>query len=100
MNYPDTEHAGYRDFVLCTTSASALDHDKGRALDPRKMLTHFSTSKSMQGIQPQKNETMKKGAVRRFYRREERVGLPSLKKSDRFRIACRFSEADLFSFTY
>ncbi len=31
---------------------------------------------------------------------EWRGGIPSLKKSDRFRIACRLSEADFFSFTY
>lgn len=51
MNYPDAEHAGYRDFVLCTTSALVLDHNKGKALDLRKMLTHFSTSESMQSIE-------------------------------------------------
>lgn len=33
------------------TSASALDHDKGKALDPRKMLTHFSAKNSMQSIE-------------------------------------------------
>ncbi len=64
MNYPDAEHAGYRDFVLCTTSASALDRDKGKALDQRKMLTHFSTSKSMQSIEVSTQERMKEKALR------------------------------------
>ncbi len=36
MNFSDAEHSGYRDFVLCTTGASALDRDKGNALDQKK----------------------------------------------------------------
>ena len=34
------------DFVLCTIIASALDCDKGRALDPRKM-EYFVRSKNI-----------------------------------------------------
>ncbi len=33
------------------TSTSALKHDKGRALDPKKMLAYFFASNPMQSIE-------------------------------------------------
>lgn len=33
----EASRAPGREFVLCTTSASALDRDKGKVLDPRRM---------------------------------------------------------------
>ena len=40
------------------TSDSTLDHDKGKALDPRRMLTHSSASKPtrQEGMNPPKNQ--------------------------------------------